>query len=511
LRKLVWPAVVVVFLVLSWAGCSRNERSAKPQLEHALQASRDLRAEAVLLPPALVKQACLVPLDETSEHRDHRGTKIVYAQFATMDQANRYSEARPWFGAYSPSDDPLFPNEPSFPAIEDAPTLRDALSDPDPAIRSLAIEALAVLDQPEDIARIAALLDDGAEGAPSLEYNYLAGATYVDRLTAGGRGHDDPNAPLIRRSWRTKTVGEYARRAIRYMTGRDLDSRAFAAWWKVNSNCRHCLWYWQQRISHQLRAVDYTRKARAPSTGQRRTDTADRKARAAIVRQEIIRIIGPEVRKEPAEVEAKVKLLALDTTVSNGFASDPPTPSIFPAPLHLRAEPEVLLEVLEGKRHWPDIDLEYYHERGIEYYNLLATRMALSPEIFRRDHIGRLRSILAARNPSGARQLRSSGRAAILVRISRLLPPASSGDLDNPNTRDGTLRTALRNESDGEVISYLVRELRATQLPANIRLADEVQAAHVRETTDIRLRNSRRHDGQVEQAKARSSAPRGRQ
>ena len=160
------------------------------------------------------------------------------------------------------------PDAPSFPSGSDAPALRAMLGDSDAGIRALAIEALAVLGRPEDIPKIAALLDDRSKGAPSLEYNYPASAMYIDPRTTRPGARDDPDSPLIRRSWRTKTVGQYARRAIRYMTGRDLDSREFAAWWKVNRNCRHCLWYWQQRIDHELRAVDYAR--RSPRSFDRR-------------------------------------------------------------------------------------------------------------------------------------------------------------------------------------------------------------------------------------------------
>ena len=90
-----------MLLMLSWAGCSQNERSARLRLQQALQASKNLRAEAVHLPTETVKQACLVPLDETPRHRIDLDARIVDARFATLGQAKRYSEARPWFGAYA--------------------------------------------------------------------------------------------------------------------------------------------------------------------------------------------------------------------------------------------------------------------------------------------------------------------------------------------------------------------------------------------------------------------------
>ena len=66
--------------------------------------------------------------------------------------------------------------------------------------------------------------------------------------------------PVYDRGWRTKSVGVYASRAVYYLTGWPLNyptrNEGFRSWWATHSDARNCLWYWQQRISHELRRVD---------------------------------------------------------------------------------------------------------------------------------------------------------------------------------------------------------------------------------------------------------------
>lgn len=67
-------------------------------------------------------------------------------------------------------------------------------------------------------------------------------------------------------------------------------------------------------------------------------------------------------------------------------------------------------------------------------------------------------------------QLFWSGREALAIAISRLLPAASPGDLDDPETRDGLLRLRIINDTDVFTRGYVARELVASRLAGQLAL-----------------------------------------
>ena len=84
-------------------------------------------------------------------------------------------------------------------------------------------------------------------------------------------------------------------------------------------------------------------------------------------------------------------------------------------------------------------------------------------KLFRQEHVARLRGVLAKERG----HLWWSGQAALTTAISRLLPPAKAGDLDNPDTRDGFLRAALRRGGQGYAKAPVAGQLVGVGLPGN--------------------------------------------
>jgi hypothetical protein len=116
----------------------------------------------------------------------------------------------------------------AWPALTDAPELRELLLSDDPAIRSLAVEALGSLKQPEDVERIARLIDDTATALPRLLGVHARGEPGEPR---------GPDSPAKAWAWyEPPTVGRYAAEAVAGMTNAPVlgSSKAFNKWWQQN-------------------------------------------------------------------------------------------------------------------------------------------------------------------------------------------------------------------------------------------------------------------------------------
>jgi hypothetical protein len=331
-----------------------------------------------------------------------------------------------------------------WPTPSDASSLRALLADEDPAVRSLAVEALATLQEPEDVERIARLLTDESDGPPALGWNNIAVAIAWPQPVR--TGSED-----ILRSWSQRKVKTYAWIALRFMTGQDFNVRTFTAWWPRNRDGRLCLWYWEEKLYRELAEIAATpfpsweAKPGGMTYGdclrQYRDDQSRRRAA-------VIQGVRTELEKLPPEVEAKVRLLALNQ-YSTALGADLDAPLMGPFD-SLRLSRDRLLDLLDRRNLWADVNWDATH------YNAMVTQLAGSAEkLFGREQVPRLRAVRARESGN----LGWNGRAALFIGISRLLPPAQIGSLDDVNTRDGVLRDGIRNHEDVFVNGATAREL----------------------------------------------------
>jgi hypothetical protein len=386
---------------------------------------------------------------EPIEYEDRQTT--APRRFARESQIEHYMRVRSWSLAYAPMhcQEWTKPLPARWPGPIDAPSLRELLKDKDPARRGLAAEALATLYRPEDLPLLAGRLGDTAEAAPVLGYNMRTISLLFSSLSLGTDRQPDRLNSL--RSWHRRTVADYARQGIALITRKTFaDEAEFAAWWKINSDARHCLWYWQRRIQREQDEAELAAFAGYHrGLKDRPDDYAAREKQLETARGEIRKTIPDELRQLPPEVEAKIRLLTTDERAGCPVWPDPPS---------LRVTQERLLELLDRKDLWADVPWD------AEHYNLLAERLGLWADVlFAPKHIPRLRSALE-RERNG---LWWSGKTALIIGISRLLPAARIDNLDNPESRDGILRDTIRHEQEVFVRGYCATELVRTGLPAN--------------------------------------------
>ena len=373
----------------------------------------------------------------------------------------RYRASRPWTRHYAdrlnlrwvkPTKAPMWPG----PA--DAAEMRKLLKDADPAVRCVAAEALATLFIPEDVPRIAALLGDDAEGAPCLGWNRSMSSIWFHASDGKDLVVD------ILRGWRHRRVKDYARLALHLMTGETFTSESFAAWWKRNSRAKHCLWYWQQRMQREIEAaeralyLDWTKPMSKEQAAARSKAYMEQlvggkaAARSAAVK---------ELLALPAEVEAKVRLLTVHRTGRSAEITRPRF-VLWNGIGKLRLSSDRLLDLMDRKGLWQDVNWPKGY--GGEHYNRMVERLGLAADqVFTRADVARLRAVPTREKHN----LWWAGRAALQIGISRLLPQADAGDLDNPDTRDGSLRAAIRNELEVFTRGYVARELVRIGLPRN--------------------------------------------
>lgn len=139
-----------------------------PWLQAAIDVSRELPGMDVepeseeLKGEAAAAQTDKFPDGETSVWR-----------FPLQVHVTKYLEVRPWSWYYATSDvrRKSTSGPKHQPGLMNAAGLRERLRDEDAAIRAMAAEALATLQQPEDVERIGQMLDDKAAAAPVLGHN----------------------------------------------------------------------------------------------------------------------------------------------------------------------------------------------------------------------------------------------------------------------------------------------------------------------------------------------------
>jgi hypothetical protein len=268
---------------------------------------------------------------------------------------------------------------------ENVHLLHEYLTAENPDIRAMAVEVLALLHNPKDVPSIAKLLHDTAEAPPFLGYN--------ENVEPGARTsppvisltHTDPL--IYSRSWRTQTVSDYARRALKLMTGERFDDKAaFDRWWSVYSGGKDCLWYWQLRVNREMEAFDLFCLIKIPWKGEpaERIQGREMAVQRAVLdynRQNIER----ELQQRFPEVEAKILLL---TNQPETNFSDIKAPLWAEAP-SLRLSSDRLLELLERKNLWDDVDLDK------QTYSQMVQRMGLwADSLFTPDDVPRLQAVL---------------------------------------------------------------------------------------------------------------------
>ncbi len=409
--------------------------SVRDQLANAARRTRELSDRAAPGDPEAVKR---------------RGINLDPALkiFPSSEDLRRYRSGRPCAD--------VFARDPSVRAAArtpwtaaDAPALREALGDTDPAVRALAIEALATLFDPEDVPRIGALLPDDAAAPPVLEE-----AMMFSSLPFIREPRATPPAVDVGYYWAQMRVMDYAARALRVMTGRVLDARTFPAWWKAHGDARNALWYWQERFSREMEAARQSLPA-SPTLAGTADEARARRNKVAAVR----RTFAARLAALPPETEAKVLLLA-ESPYAGGPAIAAPEGSLFEYPLVLRVGPGRLLDLLDRNGLWTDVEwngIPHASPPAGEYYNRMAERIGMSAAtVFGREDAAHLKEVL--QREAGA--LWWSGRAALIQGISRLLPPEKPSGAGGPDTREGFLRAAARDDEifvRAEAAAELVR------------------------------------------------------
>ena len=484
-----WGAL---FLLLSGPFLAGERAVAGPAASQAASA-RDLLAKAARGTRELFDRAA--PGDPEAVKRRGIFLDPALKIFPSPEDLRRYPSVRPCADLFARDSSVRAAAGTPWTAAN-APALREALGDTNPAVRALAVEALATLFDPDDVPRIGGLLTDDAAAPPALEEAMISTSLPFIR---------EPRAPPaavdVGHYWAEMKVKDYAARALRVMTGRVLDARTFPAWWKVHGDARNSLWYWQERFSRKMEAARQGLAASPTSAGPADAVRARRDDVAAVRRT-----FAAQLAALPPETEAKVLLLA-ETPYAGGPAIAAPEGSLFEYPLVLRVGPGRLHDLLDRKGLWTDVEWNgtpsplrsgdegsreepWWRDDASppagEYYNRMAERIGLSAAtVFGREDAAHLKEVL--RREAGA--LWWSGRAALIQGISRLLPPETPSGAGGPDTREGFLRAAARDDEvfvRAEAAAELVRVDLAGQRAflREIFFAEEEESAYpnVRQT-----------------------------
>tara|TARA_R110002126_G_scaffold67964_5_gene171898 strand:- start:19640 stop:21175 length:1536 start_codon:yes stop_codon:yes gene_type:complete len=336
--------------------------------------------------------------------------------------------------------------------------LRELLKSPNPDVRGLAAESLATFHVPEDVARIAALLGDESPSVPALDEVRPPKSMVRDASAL----EPNPDAPDWRLDWVERSVDGYARAALALITGVQLTAATYPEWWLQLGEPRHSLWHWQHRIHKAMTEIDREvfgdRSEENWNHEARMRERDERRARALDGLTEDLAML-------PAKVHAKVLLLASTTHWNQSELSGEPTV------MGLRSRqvplPKArLLELLEGKGLWPDVDWD----GNDALFERLVQRIALASSVhFGPAESNILQAIARANRNEGRPRLRDGAQeAALLIGASRVLPDADPGDLDRIGTRDGLLRETLRSHPEAAVRSFVACELLRVDLARNL-------------------------------------------
>lgn len=409
---------LTLLICLCWAADSAAQPSVRARLLASAQATRQL-----------LKHDRSGGSGEHVEHGIDRKSEVMPRRIPLKTDVPKYTLQRPWTRDYtvrygdSLRLSPVGAQGARWPTPDDGPALRALLADQDASVRSLAVEALATLHDPEDLERIAALLDDPADGVAALGW--------IPWRSSESFSYTRSKYDLVR-GWYARRVSSYARVALRLMTGRDFDTASFAAWHERNHGGRSDFWYWDIRLRQRLAEADAAARESRRGYDDRRADPAAS--------------IRAELRNEPAEVEAKVCLLFHEVVLRPCTG--------------LRVSADRLLDLLDRRGLWADVN--WNGDSVFEpkpYISLVGEIARVSDSYFDRTHVARLQAVLA-RESVASETAFGDFRVALQVGISKLLPVASDDDLDNRDTREGYLRDAVRTEPEyrrAQVARELVR------------------------------------------------------
>ncbi|MBN2686218.1 MAG: hypothetical protein JXR40_13135 [Pontiellaceae bacterium] len=403
-------ALLAVACLIGVAGCTTLEREKSasndnPSVEHILRKAAEtsftLQSKAEKPSERRQEEASFMRPYGTGE------SEPEIEKFPLKRHITEYENARFWAWNYALHEDlPSYsacetvPTEMNLIFIEDnAPTLRTYLTNADVDIRSLAAEALAVLHDPADVPRIAELINDTLDAPPFLDFNQFNSARTVPIIYPA----ISPDLLILTRSWRKQTVGDYARRALELMTGERFDEKvAFDQWWTTHSGGKDCLWYWQVRVSREIVPLEFGRWREAPLPGESSIQTRERQqAMQTAAYQYQTQAIERALRECPPEVEAKVLLLVeprvlrqvglgeIRFSVSDG--SEP----LWPNAPALRISSDRLIELLEQKNLWSDVDWDKSIPPAGTAYSRMVERMGLwADTLFTPDDVPRLKAVL---------------------------------------------------------------------------------------------------------------------
>lgn len=442
----------VIAGTLSLSAACVDSASVRERLTEAGRVSGELKAKASALPDNVA-----VSLGIEADVPEERGAENP-KRFARQSEADAYVRARPWSAEYASAyraEDP--PAVDAWPTAQHTAALRDLLGDRDVTVKCLAIEALATLAFPEDVPRIAALLNDQTPGAVVLGWS--------EQQSSQGWQSLDADPLLPKRTWRVRTVQTYARQALQLMTGHRFDGAdpegiTFAAWWKTHNFGKESLWYWQQRLSrHETAMAPVERKpGESAADFQKRSEEFQAAFRAKLHAADL-----KEIGELSPDAEAKIFLMTTDHDEED-LLSGPVSP-FFPGGIKLRIGLPQLMEIVEGKRAWPDgADVEDARRTLLARVGRLAPQLLIGiddPEAYRI----RIRAVL---------EREASETRWMPIVVSRLLPPATAADMDNPKTRDGYLRRALASAKDGFARERLAAEMVRSNLAGNWTLLEKV-------------------------------------
>jgi hypothetical protein len=463
------PALALAILGLVAGIATRTaeaaQSTARERLEGALQVSRELLSKAQPLDQKTFGEMALRPSFEEDQ------PAVARNQFPRLADAQAYWKSRPWVVASTRQifgQRALSPVAPAWPRPEDAPALRALLRDNDSAVRSLAIEALSSLHLPEDVGRIDALVNDQAAGAPVL----------ANVFSLNSRGFPVPQTDselMTAAVWSQRTVGAYAWIAVRLMTGFHLNSNdpigvTFEEWWKLHNFGKESLWYWEERLRREWRAAATPEQ----KSGEDRDNYFERVREETTALQARLRQATlSELKAMPADVQAKVFLSSTSSGYETAGATGPVN-ELFPEGFVLPIGRDRFLELLNERNLWPDVK-----DVPMVSQTLLSRLARLAPDVLSVQDWPAVRTVL---------EMRAAENGWMPVFYSRLLSPARPGNLDDPGTREGYLRSALMRAKErypkGEIAAEMVRSNLDGQWPV---LANQFYNQPGNESSDWRV------------------------
>jgi hypothetical protein len=433
----------VLVILLGEVPCSAQ--AVRARLVDAERVSNGLQAKAEALPEGAAERLgieAVVPEDRQASQGK---------RFARESSVAAYEHVRPWSPVYERTCNRQWrvpAASQSWPRPQDAGELRALLVDRDAAVRSLAVEALATLDIPEDVPGIAKLLADPAQGAVVLGWS-----RQVSQEPYSPPGGADPL--VADRTWHARTVQTYAREALRLMTGHRFDGTdpagvQFAGWWTTHDLGKESFWYWQQRLSRERDASVTVQR----TPGESVKDWLDRSGKSnAEYHEKLAAQAVSEIKTLSPDAEAKIYLVTQPQVDGNLVpeVAGPINP-FFPQGLQLRIERPPLMEIVGATRTWTDCsDVPDARVFMLARLARVAAKCGY-PEADRNQ----IRHAL---------EKEASGTRWMAVLASRLLSHARTAEeMNDPRTSEGYLRQALTAARGGRPEDGYARENLAAEM-----------------------------------------------